>query len=96
MVPLVVFDCFCPRRHLPEAPPKAAVLVADVFLCLFFYDLFFTACHYTMHKVLLLLPCIERPSGCFPWFNINAYCVLSVPSPILLRTVQRSPNWHHV
>ena len=55
MVPLLVFDCVYPRRKLPELAPTLASLAADVFLSLFFYDLFFTVSHLAMHRVRL--PC---------------------------------------
>ena len=51
LVPLFAFDFIYPRRQLPDAAPTAAVLVADVFLSLFFYDLFFTISHIAMHQV---------------------------------------------
>eukprot|EP00892_Ulva_mutabilis_P008331 jgi/Ulvmu1/5870/UM025_0132.1 len=51
ILPLALFDVVYPRRDLPVLPPSFARLVADVFLSLFFYDLFFTAIHYSSHKV---------------------------------------------
>jgi hypothetical protein len=51
ILPLAAFDFVYPRRQLPEQPPSFARLVAEVFLSLFFYDLFFTVIHYASHQV---------------------------------------------
>lgn len=51
IAPLALYDVVYPRRDLPVLPPSFARLVAEVFLSLFFYDLFFTVVHYTSHKV---------------------------------------------
>lgn len=55
IAPLALFDVIYPRRQLPEAPPSFARLVAEVFLSLFFYDLFFTIVHFVSHQVCRLL-----------------------------------------
>lgn len=54
ILPLALFDVIYPRRNLPERAPSFARLSADVFLSLFFYDLFFTIGHYVSHKARTL------------------------------------------
>ena len=72
IVPLALFDVVYPRRQIPDLPPSSARLASEVFLSLFFYDLFFTIGHYISHKVRAIFTC--RVFGCTP--GLRSSCML--------------------